>query len=154
MTFAYVLFRGMYPFNKQKYLMYYLLIAITMMNQGRRDHTKLVSNVFVTYTRGSLGVDLFLKYQSDYWHITMLFLGSFHQVNLWCLYFFLCRKWRLELFKYEIYGQFWVRQVLSNIVVTNFGQCDFSLQLVDYPVHYRAKVMCGPKIKRHVSSAC
>ena len=73
MTFAYVLFRGMYPFNKQKYLMYYLLIAITMMNQGRRDHTKLVSNVFVTYTRGSLGVDLFLKYQSDYWHITMLF---------------------------------------------------------------------------------
>ena len=42
------------------------------MNQGRRDHTKLVSNVFVTYTRGSLGVDLFLKYQSDYWYITML----------------------------------------------------------------------------------
>ena len=56
--------------------MYYLLIAIAMMNQSRRDPTKLVSNVFVTYTRGSQGVDLFLKYQSDSGMLPY-YLGSF-----------------------------------------------------------------------------
>ena len=138
MTFSYVLFRGMYPFNKQKYLMYYLLIAIAMMNQGRREAANLVSNTFVIYTRGSQGCRFSSIYHTI-WALLPYYLGSFHQVNLWCSYFFLCRKWQPELFKYEIYGQFWVRQVLSNIVVTNFGQCDFSLQLVDYPALYREK---------------
>ena len=49
--------------------MYYLLIAITMMNQGRRDAANLVFNTFSTYTRGSQGC----RFSS----ILLYYLGSF-----------------------------------------------------------------------------